>query len=483
MGVAIGFVTTFFVITRFLSSEEIGLARVLIDAATLFVGLAQLGTNSSIIRFFPYFKDGKEKGYHGFFLWTIIVPFIGFILVSALYGLCSASIQTWFGEKSPLFVDYYYFVLPIAFFMLYQTVFESNANVLMRIVVPRAVREIGVRIGLLVTYVLYACDVLTMNGYVIGIAVTYGICAIINIAYVCSLQSFSLRLDRVFLKENTALMKSYGFYTLFLIVSTLTSFLAPTLGSFFITAKMGLSYTGIFAIATYIAVMVSIPYRSLVAITQPELAQTIKDNDRRSTNRLISQASNNLLLIGGFIFLLIWVNIDLIFLILPNGELYATAKNTVLMLGIGQLSVAGFQIFSPALSYSKSYVFTLFASLVLTISALVMNNLFIPVLGMDGAALATLLSDVIYYALLVLVTCVTLHIQPFTKKHCLTIVLLLLIGGLNYLWLTYLPIASLWLSSILRTVILLGGGLYIAYQLHLSEEIDAILHSIFIPRK
>ena len=62
LGVAIGFVTTFFVITRFLSAEDIGLARVLIDAAVLFVGLAQLGTNASIVRFFPYFcADGTKK--------------------------------------------------------------------------------------------------------------------------------------------------------------------------------------------------------------------------------------------------------------------------------------------------------------------------------------------------------------------------------------------------------------------------------------
>ena len=61
LGVAVGFVTTFFVLTRFLSAEEIGLARVLIDAATLFIGLAQLGTSSSIIRFYPHFK-GKEQG-------------------------------------------------------------------------------------------------------------------------------------------------------------------------------------------------------------------------------------------------------------------------------------------------------------------------------------------------------------------------------------------------------------------------------------
>ncbi|MBR2265368.1 MAG: oligosaccharide flippase family protein [Paludibacteraceae bacterium] len=275
LGVAIGFVTTFFVITRFLSAEEIGLARVLIDAAVLFVGLAQLGTNASIVRFFPYFcADGtknKEVSQlnHGFFFWTIVVPLIGFCLFAVIYWACRVPLGAWFGDKSPLFVDYYYFVLPMAFFMLYQTVFETNSNVLMHIVVPRAVREVWVRIGLLVSYVLYAAHVLSLDGLVIVLCVTYAIAAAINIIYVFTLQPISLKPDWAFLKANKGLVRSYLLYTGFLIVAALTSVLAPTLSSFFITAQMGLQYTGIFAIATYIAVMVSIPYRSLVAISQP----------------------------------------------------------------------------------------------------------------------------------------------------------------------------------------------------------------------
>ena len=53
LGVIIGFVTTFFVITSYLNTEEVGLTRVLVDAAILFSSFAQLGTGSSIIRFFP----------------------------------------------------------------------------------------------------------------------------------------------------------------------------------------------------------------------------------------------------------------------------------------------------------------------------------------------------------------------------------------------------------------------------------------------
>lgn len=65
VGIAIGFFTTFFVLTNFLTAEEIGLTRVLVDAATVFAGLAQLGTTSSAIRYYPYFKEGEKD--HGFF--------------------------------------------------------------------------------------------------------------------------------------------------------------------------------------------------------------------------------------------------------------------------------------------------------------------------------------------------------------------------------------------------------------------------------
>lgn len=492
IGVAIGFVTTFFVITRFLTAEEIGLARVLIDAATLFIGLAQLGTSSSIIRFFPYFKsDESDKvlpRHHGFFAWTVYVSLFGFALMALIYWALATPLQAWFGEKSPLFNEYYYAVLPIAFFMLYQTIFETNASVLRHIVVPRTVREIGIRIGMLLTYTLYAFHVLSMDGYVLGICLTYAIAALINCCYVASLGGIGIRADMAFLRANKPLVNEYMLYTGFLIISALTGVLGPVVSSFFITAKMGLSYTGIYAIATYIAVMVSIPYRSVLAISQPELAQAIKQHNQSDVTRLLRQVSSNLLLIGGIIFLTIWMNIDLIFALLPNGETYAVAKHTVFILGLSQWLVATFAIFGPAISYSKWYVFNLISSLVLTVTAIVLNNQLIPLWGMDGGAAATLISNGIFYAMLAVIGCVVLKAQPFGRAHLLSLILLIGIGVLDFLVQKY--ISPLWVStfgtmiadSILRTSFLLGGGLLIAYKLHISSEIDALLHSLRLPR-
>ena len=472
IGVAIGFVTTFFVLTRFLSAEEIGLARVLIDAAALFIGLAQLGTNSSIIRFYPYFSGDRNA--HGFFFWTNIVPLIGFGIFALVYWACSVPLSEWFGDKSPLFVDYYYFVLPLAFFMLYQTIYETNANVLKHIVLPRAVREIVVRVGLLTIYLLYAFEVLSMDGFVIGICATYAVAALINIIYVYTLVPFTWKPDWQFVRDNPQLVRSYLLYSGFLVVSALTSVLAPTLSSFFITAQLGLSFTGVFAIATYMAAMVSIPSRSLIAITQPELSQTIKDHDTVNTSRLIAQATNNLLLVGGFIFLLIWVNIDLIFRILPNGELYGTARHTVFLLGLGQLMVGSLGVFNPALSYSKYYAFSLLNSLVLTVSAMLLNNALIHEFGINGAALATVLSDVAYYTLVVAITCGALRLQPLTRKHLFTFLLLTGLFVLNEWW-SSVTMFNVYADSIIRTAVICGGGLAIAYKLRLSPEIHALL--------
>ena len=485
LGVAVGFVTTFFVLTRFLSAEEIGLARVLIDAATLFIGLAQLGTSSSIIRFYPHFKAKGEKQEardenteHGFFFWTMIIPMVGFSLFTAIYCACYTPLSQWFGEKSPLFVEYYYMVIPMAFFMLYQTIFETNANVRMHIVIPRAVRELITRIGLLIVYLLYAFECLDINGYVIALCVVYAVAMLCNMGYLFSLGEISLRPDMQFLRQNRSLIRQYVLYTGFLLISAVASVLAPTLSSFFITAEMGLSFTGIFAIATYIAVMVSIPYRSMTAIASPQLATAIKENNQHETAHLMQQVSSTLLLIGGMILCVIWLNIDLIFHILPNGETYASARQVVLMLGTSQLIIAVCSFTSSALNYSRFYAFSLLFSFILTALSIMLNNLLIPHFGMNGAAISNLLAYGIYFLLIVLTVRFTLHTPTFTRQHLKIILLIIVIINLNFLWLKHLPINNIWISSILRTIVLIGGGCFVAWVKNLSPEINQQVRSI-----
>ena len=472
IGIAVGVVTTFFVLTRFLTTEDIGLTRVLIDAATLFIGLAQLGTNASIIRFYPYFQEKDSNEDHGFFFWALVIPFIGFLIFAVIYWACSVPLGAWFGDKSPLFVEYYYLVLPLAFFMLYQTICESTCNVLMHIVLPRAVRELVVRVGLLALYLLYAFRILSLDGFVIGLCANYAIAAIINMAYFFSLKPIRLKPDFVFLRANTGLVHRYLLYSGFLVLSAVTTILAPTLSSFFVTAKMGLDTTGIFAIATYMAVLVSVPNRSLSAIASPQLARAIKENNREECSALIRQVTRNMLLIGGFILLAIWVNIDLIFHILPNGATFATAKDVVLILGVSQLILGTFTICLTALNYSRFYAISLLLSLILTVSAIALNNYLVPLWGMEGAAFSNLMSYGLYYLLIIASVVPLGHFHVVDKRWWYSVVLLIILFAGNYVWQTFMPPMNIWLDSIIRSLVIIGGGLYIAYTAKLSPEIN-----------
>lgn len=492
IGVAIGFITTFFVMTRFLTTEEVGLVRVMIDAATLFVGLAQLGTSSSLIRFAPWFKtkeqgqrtkDAQQATYHGFWFWAVVVPFVGFLVFAIIYWVCKVPITQWFEDKSPLFVDYYYFVLPIAFFLLYQSVFETCSNVLMRIVVPRAVREIGIRVGLLALYLLYAFRVVSMDGFVIALSGVYALATLINLAYVLATEHICFKPDWTFLKANTKLVRDYGLYTGFLIISAVTSVLAPSLSSFFVTAQMGLNYTGIFAIATYMAVMVSIPYRSVTAIAAPQLADAIQKGRLSEANTLTKQVVNNTFLIGAIIFLVIWINIDLIYTILPNGVTYSAARTCVFILMVSQLIMATFSITLNTISYGRYYALSLVLSAILTAAAIIANNLLIPSFGMNGAAMSNLISYGLYMVLALIVVMVGMKINPLSRKMLTTLGLTLVVLGLNYsLWYEFnLHQTNVWISSLVRDCLLIPY-LFVIYKFQVSDEINALLRSIFIPR-
>ena len=110
IGIAIGFLTTFFVLTRCLTEEEVGLTRMMVDAATLFSSLAMLGTNSTLVRYFPWFKD--DGGNHGIFAWSVLVPAVGLTVMTVLFFVFRQPLTELYAPGSPLAAQYFY-MLPM----------------------------------------------------------------------------------------------------------------------------------------------------------------------------------------------------------------------------------------------------------------------------------------------------------------------------------------------------------------------------------
>lgn len=482
IGIAVGFVTTFFVLTKYLTEEQIGLTRTMVDLAVLFSGLAQLGTTSSMMRFYPYFKDENEKD-HGVFFWSIIIPFIGFFIFLAVFLLGKDWVMSQYIDKAPLLVNYYYFIIPIAFFMLYMSVFEVNSNVLMRITVPKFIREVVVRVSLLVGYLLLGYDIISLDGLIIWFCGTYGLATLLNVAYLFSLKRISFKPDWKFLTPR--LKKDFCLYTLFLITAALAGNITPTLSTLFVSAQMGLAYTGIFAIANYIATVVEIPYRSLGAITQPQIAEAMKNQNIGKADELCKKVSLHQLLAGAFIFLLIWINIDLAFQILPNGDKYVAGKWVVFILALSRLFNSSFSIGTSVLGYSRYYYWSLIFTFILTGAAILLNIKLIPLMGMNGSALSNLLSYIIYFALLLALVRWKIGTSPFSWQQLKVLIVIGLLFVANILWIDYVyplfqylplkPLISSLIDGAVKTI--LFGGIVIVgtYFWHISDEVNMLV--------
>lgn len=487
LGVIIGFITTFFIITAYLTQEEVGLTRVLIDAAILFSSFAQLGTGSSIIRFFPFFKDEDSK-HHGFFFWTLVVPLVGFLVFLLIAKCLQGTVIQTFSKNSDLFVTYYRFVFPLSFFMLYQGVFEANANVLMRIVVPKFVREVGVRVGLLIAYLLYGrWNIIDLDGLVISVCVIYAIAALVDFLYLLTLGRISFKPDlKIFTKP---LLKDIIFYTLFLLLNAITANVMPLLNTFFLSAGMGLAFTGIYAIANYIATVVDIPNRSLNAIVQPEISESIKNNDFQRTEKLCKSVSLHLMLSSSLIFFFIWINLDALFLLLPNGVQYEAGKSVVIILGLAKIIGSTLYISSSALNYSKYYYWSFVFTIMLTSMAIALNVLLIPKMGMDGAALSQLISYLVFYLCLMVLVKAKLGINFFSVSHLKVVALIASLVLLNYLCVSFIqPLfynlpwshtVETFMETILRSVFILAVSIIGCYKLNISEDVNRLIRKAF----
>lgn len=429
IGVAIGFFVSFFVLTKYLTQEEIGLTRVMVDAAMLFSSLAQLGTNSSIVKFFPYFKDNRNN--HGIFGLSVLLPLIGFTLFACAFLLFKGPLTALFVGKSPLLAEYINMVPMLTFFALYTTVFETNASVLLRITVPKLVREVGIRLFNLAAYLLYGFGLVSLDVFVWLFCGSYGLAMLLNLFYLVSLGHISFRLDRGFLDRRK--LVEIGVYTLFMTATVLAGNI-PLINSLFLGAKTGLMLTGVYTIASYIANVVEVPYRSLGVISRPVIATAVKEDRWDEVNRLGRQVSLHQLMVSLLIFYLIWINVDALFAVIPNGRDYADGVGVVFLLGMAKVVNSSLSVGTDILNYSRAYLMSLVFIAVLTFSAIVFNDRLIPLMGINGAACATLCAYGIYYLLLLGFLGWWLRVRVFSWGHLKTLLLVAAGLGLDVLW-------------------------------------------------
>lgn len=468
IGAALGFLTQFFVVTKFLAPDVIGLTKVFYEVGALFAGFGLLGTTASGMRFFPYFKN-PQNGNNGFFFYYLAVPFFGTIIISLLYILLREPVLQFFAAKSPVFSNYYYLVLPLIFILVFWQAFENYSNINMRIAFPKGVREVCLRVFMLVSYLCYAFGLINLTGLVLFILASYGLCLLLDTIYVSRTSPVTLKHDFSFITPD--LRDKYLKYSGFLILSALAGNIMNQLDIFMLSSVSGMYSAGIYTIALYIANVVDMPSRSITAISTPIAADALKNGDFEKANALYQRVSIHQLMASSLILLLIWVNIDNIFEILPNGEKFAEGKYVVLFLGLAKIISTTLGFGGVLIQFSKYYYWTLYISLFLTALTIGTNLYFIPRLGISGAALASLITTIISYCYQQYLVQRKVHGNPFTKKSVIMLLIVIALWGINKL-IPSLSAVSPWLDFAVRTIVTAFLAAAAVLRLKISPEVQ-----------
>jgi O-antigen/teichoic acid export membrane protein len=428
IGFAVGFVNLIVIQPNFLTKEELGLTRVLYSFALLVAMFVPLGIGNATTRFFPRFKN-LENRHHGFFGFMLVFPLIGFALAAIVLFLAKDFIMGRYATESPLFNEFFYYVFPLTFFVSIISVLSIYCSSNFKSTIPTYLNDIVVRFMAIAVVSMYYLKWLTLDQFIMAFVAIYAIQMLGLFFYIFVFDRPGFKIDWPFFREqNFIQLIRYGLLLWFASVASigLKFFDAIMIGQY-----MPLSFVGIYTVAAFIPTIIEAPLNAFDRIASSKIAFAWKENNREEINSIYQKSSLYMFMIGGFLFLNVNINIYDLFTFLPEG--YDQGAPIVIILSLASLYNMATGLNAAILFNSDKYRLGAFFLISLAVIVLILQVVFIPWLGMKGAAIATAMASFIYNSLLFWYVRKHFALQPFEKENKVLLLLIIVLFGIGFL--------------------------------------------------
>lgn len=471
-GVMLGALNTLWLYPEFLDPAEIGLITILTNIALIIAPLAQMGVNGIILKYYPYVKDDdKQKG--AFLYFIMLIPFLGYIFAMLLLFFSRKLVIENFATNSPLIVDYLIWLVPLSFILVARNVADTFARVQFRIAMPKFFKEVILRILLFSLVLVYALYEFDLDMLVIGLVAVFGINLIMVIFYLRQLHFIKIVWSLKPLSKE--LIKKSLIYGSYIILSGFAGMIVTKIDSWMIAAKLDLAHTGIFTIALYIGLAIEMPKRSLNLISLPVIGDAMKKNKIKEVEELYSKSSLIQLIIGSLLLICVWINIDDLFTLMPNSEVYREGKYVVFFIGLAVLFDMATGVNNEIILMSNFYKWNIVIMVFLIGAAIVNNLILIPIYGITGAAMATAISIFLFNVVKYVLVYAKLKIQPFRLKTIIALIIAIGFFGFG----SILPNSGMALGNIVyKSVLICGLYLLIHYRLKTSDDLIKLTNQL-----
>ena len=466
VGVAFGYLNSLILFPLFLDTEQIGLIRQLQAAALLLVPVATLGISNVMVKFHPQYSTSKTDR-NSFLTIMLFGALIGFAASWIAIIIFNTPILEFFSRKSGLVIDYFYVIIALLFILTLTTVFRTYLLARLEIVASNFINGVLIRILVGVSILLYGFHLVNFDFTVNFLILVYAIALILHIVFAFRKEAFSFRIGKEFLDRLS--LKELSTYSLFSILGSASNVIVLNVDILMVTGLAGLGETGIYTTAFYIAIVIDMPRRAISQISTPILSKALSDNDLIKVKQHYKSVSTNQAIIGGLLFLGLIGNLDNIYSLIPNKESFIEGMPVVMFIALAKVSDMIFSQNSEILMLSKHYKFNVITVVILGILTVIFNYLLIPEYGITGAAIASLISILLFNLVKFVYIKVKLGFHPFSKS---TLPLLLWIA-IVYLSIEQIPfLGNVFIDLLARSVLITLIFLAPVYALRVSPEIN-----------
>ena len=469
LGALLGFVNIILLSPKIFTAGEIGVVQLLLSFATILAQFASLGFTNVINRLFPYFRDSRGR-HHGFVGLSVVITLAGFIAALIFLKFYGPHFEQANLERSPLISRYSLYLPALLLVTLLFNLLDNYNKVLFDAVFGTFLREFLFRVLNLALIILFWAGIIDFDSYVFWYVVSQGVPMIVIFISLLVRKEISLRLEPGFITPH--LKREILILSLFGILTGISTMALTTLDKLFINKYLGEAEVGIYSIASYFAVLITLPGRSVTKISIPFLAESWKKNDMETIRDLYVRSSISQYAVGLLFFIGLLANMDNIFRLLP--DIYSKSAAVIIFIGFGNLVSGSGGVNGAVLSTSSLYRYQTWLMFILIGLFVATSMIFIPLFGITGAALATMTSNVIYSMLGIVLAGKRFGLWPYSMIHLKMTLAAAVALAAGYV----LPQMSLIPDILLRSLIVAVIFIAAVWYWKLSDDLNGVAESL-----
>lgn len=462
LGFGIGAINALFLYTSFLGKTHYGIVAYLLSAANIMMPLMAFGVHSTLIRFYSKYEDEMER--ERFMTFMLYMPLFLIIPISLIAIFGYEIIASLLINDNPMVEPYLWLIPLIGLFMGYFEIFYAWVKVHMKSVFGNFISEVFVRIITTGLLFLVHFNTIDKTTFIYGITVAYGIQMVAMLAY-----AFYLKKPKFQLQTPANTKELFG-YSFFIILSGSVAVFLLDLDKVMLPHYLNVEQVAVYSVGIFIATVIAVPSRAMLQIIYPITAKLMSENKLQELDILYKKSAINLQVFGGLILVGIFLNINQMYLIIPDD--YSGGLMSVFFIGLAKFYDVILGNNNAILLNTKYYRMVLLFGVLLVIMMIGLNMLLIPMYGITGSALATLISVIFYNTIKLLFVVKKMNLYPFGETTLKSFGIIAFVLAVFYFWeFPFNPIINIGLKSILITI----SYVYLNYKFKISQDINYLI--------